>query len=161
MSGFPIRPSRNSFGPKPTDRYSVRNPVKEGGADLFDLCFWQISGMGTVSKVATAILGWDGASLTLAGSAEAWDPDAVYLPIVARSAAGTYTVEYAATYPDRDSVAQTTNLIYAMPTVNSLSDFRAVALVQANKRIIDVRVRNSAGTLADPTAGDLIIVEAY
>jgi S-adenosylmethionine hydrolase len=47
MSGFPIRPSRAAFGPKPVNRRPVRNPAQEmDGPTVGDLLMWQTSGMG-------------------------------------------------------------------------------------------------------------------
>jgi hypothetical protein len=145
------------------NRFPVRNPQHElDGPTIGDLIMWQIAGMGVVSPVTFALLTIAaGPSLTLTASGEAWDPDAGSIPTIAYVGVGTYTVQYATTYPDKDAITQTTNLLFATALLQTLSDFRATAKVQADKRTIDVRVRNAAGALADMAIGDAIAVMAW
>ncbi len=155
MSGFPTIPTRLAFGPKPQDTYKAGDPAKHGNAELFDLLFWQVAGSGGQAAGAWALLAWDGAALSLGASHEAWDPDGAFVPIVTRSGAGVYVVEYAATYPDKDGNAIATSIKAAKPFVQTTNDFRAVASVSSS-RFITVNVRNSGGSAVDAS----VLVEA-
>ena len=110
MAGFPTRPSRAAFGPKWQNRGPVRRPEQDVGAAAMNLLCWQAAGAGVAGALAWALLRWDGATLSLAASGEAWDSDGLVVPAVVRASAGVYVVTYAATYPDADAVAVATSL---------------------------------------------------
>lgn len=154
MAGFPTRHSRAAFGPTPSNKYPTRNPAKEGDAATFDLVFAMVAAASGALPLAWAILDWDGATLTLGSAFESWDQSASIVPIVARSAAGIYTLTYDATYPDKDAVSIATNLRGAIVVPQTTSDLRAVGSISSN-RIVDVRVRDSAGAAAD---SDVLVV---
>jgi len=160
MSGFPIRPGRAAFGPVPVNRYSVRDPERElDGPTVGDLMMWQIAGMGIVCPIAWVYISLDGAGVpTITSSGEAWDPNSAYLPALTDNGNGSYKLTYAATYPDKDAVARTTNLIAASAFVQSLTDFRSVAQVQANRREVEVRVFNAGGAATDPINEGVLVV---
>lgn len=156
MSGFPTRPARATFGPKPVNRFAVRDPERElDGPTIGDLMMWQLAGVGVTCPVAWAYISVDGAGVpTITSSGEAWDPDSASVPGLTDNGNGSYKVTYAATYHDKDLNDVTTNLIGAAAFVQSINDYRAVAQVQANRREVEVRVRNAAGAPTDPAAGD-------
>jgi hypothetical protein len=114
MSGFPVRPSRAAFGPKPVNRRPVKNPAQEmDGPTIADLLMWQSAGMGVVSPVAWIYVPVAAGAIVTANVAhsEAWNPDSNQTaPTPARTGAGVYTVQYATQYPDKDGALQTTNL---------------------------------------------------
>lgn len=158
MGGFPVRPDRSAFGPDAVDRFAVRDPTRELAASIGNLLFWQVAGMGIVCARAVVKIAIDGLGVpTIAASAEAWDPKGLYIPTITDGGPGSYLVSYAATYPDKDGTSQTTNLEGAAAFVQTTSDFRATAEVQANKREVEVRVRNGAGALTDPAEVLLVI----
>lgn len=126
MSGFPIRPTRAAFGPKPKNARPVKNPAQEmDGPTIGDLLFWQVSGMGAVSPVAWLLVPLATVNGAVANvvHAESWNPNndpAVVAPVVTRTAAGIHTVQYAATYADKDGIVQNTNLNFAQPIAQGL-----------------------------------------
>jgi hypothetical protein len=108
---FPIRPSRSAFGPKPKNRRPVRDPSKDLDANIADLAFWQLAGLGVVGPVAWALCTVTGTAIALTSHAEAWNPDATLAgPTPVRVSAGVYTVTYATQYPDKDGTLQTLNI---------------------------------------------------
>jgi hypothetical protein len=137
MSGFPTRPSRLAFGPTRTDDGVVTDHVKCVAAEVFNLDHWQVAGLGVVSPRAWCLMQWDGAALQLLASGEAWDPNGAYLPVLARTGAGVYTITYAATYPNELGVAVATGLVAAMAVPQEASR-TALAIPQAGGTIIDV-----------------------
>lgn len=157
MSGFPTRPSRAAFGPKPQNRGGIRNPAEQLDADTADLAFWQIAGCSGVADGAWALLTWNGVSMPAAPAAsfEAWDPNGEGTPTVGRTGTGVYTVTYAASYPDKDGIEVTTNIIAAKAFPQTASDVRATVLVTSG-RIVTVYLRNAAGAAVDAS----VLVEA-
>lgn len=124
MSGFPIRPTRDAFGPKPENRRPVRDPRKEmDGPTVADLLFWQVSGMGVLSPVAMIYVPVVAAAVDTpnVAHAEAWNPDAGETPPTpSRTSIGLYQIQYAAAYPDKDGIAQTLDLRFALALPQSL-----------------------------------------
>jgi hypothetical protein len=148
---FPLRTSRSDFGPEPRNRRPVVDPETEMGAEIGRLLFWQTSGAGLTT--AMAWLRSDGAAVPLIlGRAEAWNPrgettGANAPPVVARTAAGLYTVTYATTYPDHAGVARTLNLAWGAAFPQSSGDRSGVAFVTApNVAAVEMRL---AGALTD------------
>jgi hypothetical protein len=149
MPGFPARPTRTGFGPKPTNRKTVNNPLKEGGADLFDLVFWQLAGAGLMVPLAWVLV--DGATGGIILSDESWDAERAAVPTVTHPVAGTYAVEYASSYLDKDGVAVTTALKACSVHAQTITGHRGEGLLQVNNRICDIRIRDGAGGLDDCT----------
>ena len=164
MSGFPVRPDRLAFGPKPVNRYPVRDSAKElDGPTVGDLMMWQLAGCGLMVPRAMAIIAIDAFDVaTLKSSAEAWDPASAYLPTLAHPGFGTFTLTYAATYPDKDGVAQATNLVAAAAFVQNVSSPPMYpfshALVSPGGLIINVLVSALGGAADDPTSSDILVL---
>lgn len=133
---FPVRISRAALGGKPSNRFRVVNPLKEPGADVFDLLYWTAAGCNVVVPIATVI--FDGATAVIQASGEAWDPDGAFVPTVSRTSAGVYVVTYAATYNDHLGVAQTTALKGARATPQATVRTKSAAKVRVDNRTIDV-----------------------
>lgn len=159
--GFPIRPTRSSFGPTPVDRYPVRDPARELAADVGDLMMWQIAGLGVVAPVAWALVELAiGPTVSLIASAEAWDSAGASLPTVSRSGVGAYQVSYAATVTDKDGDSQTTNLLAATVAAQTLADIHMTCKVAANKRDIDVRCWGGGGAV-ELAVGDQFMLAVW
>jgi len=162
MSGFPIRPTRLAFGPKPENKFVVRDAARELGADIGDLIMWQTSGCGVVVPQAWALIEViGGPDWSLIASAESWDANGGLLPTVARSGVGTGTITYAATYPDKDATARTTSLWGAAIDEQVLVTTKeGRAQINANGRVVDVALFLS-GVADDWTTGDRFLVRAW
>jgi len=158
MSGFPDRPSRDGFGPTMADDGIITDPERFVGSDQFNLLFWQLAGCGLVVPRAWALLNWSGAALSLAASAEAFDPKGLYVPTPARSAVGTYSLTYASTYPDKDGTSTALSFIAGEGAVQALGNFRAVVVPNANPYVADIEVYDAdAGTKSDQS----VLVKLY
>jgi hypothetical protein len=124
MSGFPVRPSRTAFGPKPVNRYPVVNPAQQmDGPTIGDLLFWQVSGLGQTGALAWAFIAVAAGAIDVPNvvTAEAWNPNKDQTaPTITRTGLGIYRVQYAATYPDKDAVAQNTPLTFGLPIPQGL-----------------------------------------
>lgn len=124
MSGFPNRPSRTAFGPKPANRAPVVNPAQQiDGPTIGDLMMWQLAGGGVVSPLAWAFIPIAAAAIDVANvvTAEAWNPNKDQVaPTPTRTALGVYQVQYEATYPDKDGNAINTALTFGAPIPQGL-----------------------------------------
>jgi len=116
MSGFPLRVSRDTFGPTLRDLYPVENPESDISAQAFNLLFHQVGGLN-VSNVTRAVVvaEYDGVStMRVAYQAEAWNPNGEQAhPVVARTGTGVYTVTFASSYLDESGASVTTQLPWA------------------------------------------------
>mgnify|MGYP000882923434 CR=1 FL=1 len=153
MSGFPTRLTRAAFGPtKRNLSAGLISPEYYQGANEVELSHWQVSGMSLAIHRAWALVTWDGAdgatSVSLTASGEAWDPRAQYVPTVARTSAGVYTVTYAASYPDETATEVSTALLAASATPQSSSARHATCTISSS-RIVNVFVWDAAGIAAD------------
>ncbi len=137
MAGFPSRISRRSLGPTLKNRYPVRDNEREIGMDTFNAAWWQIAGMNVASDIAWALL--DASGVWVAG-AEAWDPDGTTAPTPAHPSTGTYTLTYAATYPDETGTEIPLTLYAAVPAPQTSADRKATATVAGN--VVTIYVRN-------------------
>jgi hypothetical protein len=147
-AGFPVRPSRSAFGPTPKNREPVNDPEEELDADVADLLFWQVAGLGIVGPLAW--VQFTGASATLLASGEAYDPHEVIAPpTVSRTGGGIYVVTYPATVIDRKGEERVLSLRWAKPFPQATVNVNAVAKVRADGRTVDVLVYNSAGSGTD------------
>lgn len=160
--GFPTRPTRAAFGPTPINRYQPRDPARDFGAEIGDLMFWTVSGCGVVVPQAWVVVKViAGPDWELVASGEVWDADGALLPTVARDGLGTGTIEYAATYPDKDGSNVATSLKGVSIDEQVLSNLKeARAKVNANGRVIDVALFAS-GVANDWAVGDEFLVRAW
>lgn len=113
MSGLPLRPSRQDYGPDPVNTRPVRDPSRElDGETIGKLMLHQLAGLGAVTARAwltTRIIA--GPDVELASRAEGWNPNDVQTspytpPTVVRAGPGEYTVDYQSEYPDQDGTLQ-------------------------------------------------------
>jgi hypothetical protein len=157
MSGAPLRPSRDSFGPTYRNSTAVRDPTRQAGADSYNLLCWQSAGMGLVAPRTMLIFRAQLGPLLL-GRVEAWNPKqlttgAYVNPTLTRSSVGNYIVEYPSPVPDELDVEQAIAFTYATGfCVNS--DPTALKHVQAapvsgNAKQIRVCIFSSGAALQD------------
>lgn len=161
MSGFPIRPDRLAFGPKPQNRFEVRDSAKElDGPTIGDLMMWQIAGVGVVVARAVAIIALDASGVpSLYAHAEAWNPNGTAAaPTLTDNGNGSYKLSYGTAYGDKDSTSQALALEGAAAFPQTTDDYRGAAEVQSNGYEVEVRVRNSAGTLTDLVSKNVLVV---
>lgn len=142
--GFPTRVSRQAMGPTYKNRYRVRDNEREIGEGIFNLLFWQTSGMNVVCDLAWATLQANGA---LVAAGEAWDPKALVNPTPGHPATGTYTLTYPATAADETGELVPVSFHAAIPVPQTDLDLRATAKVTGT--VVTVYVRDAAGTLTD------------
>jgi hypothetical protein len=148
------------------NRFEVRDSARElDGPTIGDLMFWQLAGCNVCVPVAWALIQVVTAapfSWTLVASAEAWDANGGSLPTAARTGVGTGTITYAATYPDKDATAITTNFYGADIAEQVLTLAKhARCQVNANKRVVDVALFNLAGAANDWANGDQFLVRVW
>lgn len=118
MSGWPLRPDRDSFGPTFRDTTAVRDPTRQQSAQQHNLGLWQIAGMGLVSPRAMLVFTASVAHPILA-RAEAWNPKRLTTgahadPTISRTGAGNYLVEYPSPVPDEEGEDAVLSFGYAL-----------------------------------------------
>lgn len=156
MSGSPLRPDRDSFGPTVEDTSPVKDARRQWAARIANLLMWQVAGAGLV--MPRIILEFNAqVSPTIVGRAEVWNPNrlstgAYAPPGIVRQATGDYLVTYATPVPDEQGSDVAVSFTYAQgfcsnadPTV--LKHVQAAVGVATNT--IRVGVFNSAGALQD------------
>lgn len=119
MTGFPVRPSRTTFGPTLVNGGRVRDPTKNVGDDAFNLLFWQIAGMGVVSPrmLLKAVVDPSGAgSVVTSAQKMAWDSNgAVPATTWTYDSLGQYTWTLSAgSYPDKDGASVALGWLFAI-----------------------------------------------
>jgi hypothetical protein len=117
-AGFPTRPSRRVFGPTMKNAGDVINAETDVGAELFNLSWWQVAGLGVAGALAFVHVSSAGA---LVSTGQAWNPngDVSLNPAVARTGAGVYTVTFETLYDDESGVEQPLTLTCATVSVRS------------------------------------------
>jgi hypothetical protein len=141
MAGLPTRPSLTSFGTKRKDRTPPRSAEHDVGAAFINLVRWTLAGLGQSSPRAWALCTVSGTSITLTAQGNAWHGSA---PTPGRSSTGVYTLTYAATYPDADSVAASTNLLGAVVSPRGGSNPLTHDWNITDGRIVTVRLFRAA-----------------
>jgi len=158
MPGFPIRPSRASFGPTREDQYPVVDPVRFVSAATFNLEHWQTAGLGAVSPLAWVAIAIDGAdAASLGASHEAWDPAGSYVPTVTKLGVGHYRITYAATYPDELGTSIATNIRWGLVQVQLDTLFHARCRA-VSAYVVEVWVYDALGVADDPTSSNILVV---
>jgi hypothetical protein len=156
VSGFPLRPDRDSFGPEVVNTAPVRDSRRQWDASIGNLIAHQCAGLGLVSpRSALAFVADVGP--TILGRVEAWNPKRLTAPPfadpgVVRQATGDYLITYSTPVPDEQGVDAAISfqwaagfIINADPTV-----FRyAQVAVDAQTNRLRVAVFNSAFGLVD------------
>lgn len=144
---FPDRVSRSAFGPTPTNRGAIVDPERQLSAEIGDLLFWQVAGVGLTADVAWCVV--DDAGAFVVG-AEAWDPRQDQAdPATVRTGPGVYQVQYDPTVPDKDGTMRTLALRAAVASPQTTSAFFAVAEVGGDGRTVAIKVFDAAGAPAD------------
>lgn len=121
MPGYPLRPSRDDFGPDPENAAPVRDARRQISAEIFRLAFHQIAGSGLLMpRVMLAFNAQVGP--TIVGRAEAWNPKGLNTgqfadPAITRTGAGNYLVEYPTPVVDEMAVDQPISFVWAMACV--------------------------------------------
>jgi hypothetical protein len=147
--GFPSRISRSALGPKLRNRHKVRDESYEIASPRFELAWWQTAGLSNVCDLAWAhVL----SNATLAASGEAWDSESLYVPSIGHPSTGTYTLTYAATYPDETETLIVPDFRAAFVTPQGSTDRHAHAAVAG--LVVTVYMRSAAGALVD---GDFVV----
>lgn len=144
MSGFPVRPSRSAFGPRPyVDRVPVKDPERQIGATWGGLVAWQVAGLGVVAGRALAVVASDG---TLTAHGEGWDPDQeLAAPTSDNPSTGLYTLEYPATAPNEDGTEVAITFVGAHITCGGATALHATWEIDPNGHALTVNVWNAAG----------------
>lgn len=103
--GFPLLPSRDTFGPELENWGEVTNPKREIGHQTFGLAWWQLAAVSQLVPIARVTVSAAGARVS---SREGWNPNGkdALRPTCSRSAQGVYVVTYQGSYPDETNVAQ-------------------------------------------------------
>lgn len=146
--GFPTRISRAALGPKRRDRGGVAGPDDISvNAWVFELEHWQLAGVNQTSAMVSALF-TAGATPTFGSSSEAWDPNAESdAPTLSRVGAGHFRLTFPTTAADENGTEVAIVLDRARAEPQTGSDYRCTATASGN--VVDVYLRNSAGTLVD------------
>jgi hypothetical protein len=126
----------------------VKNPERQLGAEVGQLMFWQLAGIGIVAPRAMAVLD-TAADVTAHGAS--WDPDReLVAPTTVKNGTGDYTITWPATAPDENGTAVAIVLVAAdaSPQTDSAKLF-ANAKIQANGRSARVKIWTDGGVATD------------
>lgn len=153
MSGFPRRANRAAFGPTYEEARPVTDPTKEVGKATFNLLFWQVAGISLVVPRAVLTGTVSGGVVTTVTQGLAWDPNGGISKIsFTYEAAGRYSFAFSQNYNDQNGNSRSLDLIGGKAAaMNTDSLFHAVVKLTSAYGG-EVRIFNSAGTLADPPA---------
>jgi len=157
MAGFPVRPSRDAFGPKLEDGPKVTNPKKQIGEKTFNLAWWQLAAVSQLIPLAWA--NFDSAGAGITSSAEGWNPnqDPSLRPTVLRTGPGVYVVTYQATYLDEEGVARPLSIVSARATPQGTTPNLVCVVSIASGRICTVRVTTANTGAATDAACELVV----
>jgi hypothetical protein len=157
MSGFPNRPTRASFGPRPVNRRVVRSAQHELGDKIGDLMLYTLGAAGVCLDIAWASWKkseqpggvWANGPVVLHGAGETWDPDGTFAPLVERTGAGLFTITYPETVLDKDGQSVALNFRAAKAYAARDSGF-ASATATWTSRIITMKTWVSDTSVGDP-----------
>ncbi len=141
---FPVRPSREAFGPRFRNEFDPISDEEDLDAATFDALCFQVAGMGGAVPLAWALVSGAGALLA---AWEAWDPNGGYAPEVARTTTGVYVVTYDATAPDADEIEIDLAFLAAEAKPQGTVNVRhGAAAIAASGHVVDVRTYLANGT---------------
>lgn len=105
MPGFPTRIVRPNLGPEYENERKVLNEKHEVDAAFANRLMHQTTGMNLLSAMASMVVSWDGADVSIVRHSEAWNVElktsSPYdVPLPTRSGQGVYLLNYNASYPD-------------------------------------------------------------
>lgn len=151
-----------SYGGPYLDAEAVENPQTEQSADLGNRVFEDTAQLTRTNvkamlKFATTLV--NGSITPHADSKTQWGSSSFYFPALTRTAAGSYTATYAATYDDAlvggpsDAVSETetVNLKWGDGTVQG-STFGKVQFTFASN-VVSIFILDAAGLLTDVGGG--------
>lgn len=156
MSGWPLRPDRDSFGPEVVNRSPVRDATREWDAAIANLIMHQCAGMGLVSPRTALVFTADVGPVVLA-RAETWNPKRQSAapfndPGLTRTGTGNYLVDYVTPIPDEAGIDQAVSFSWALPIIANADPtvFRhAQAAVDAQTNRIRVCIFDGSNALVD------------
>lgn len=156
MSGWPLRPDRDSFGPEVQNTSPVRDSRRQWDASIANLVMHQCAGMGLVVP-RTALVFSASPSPVVLGRVEAWNPHRLVAapftdPSITRTGAGNYLVTYATPVTDEGGVEQAISFQWAAPIIANADPtvFRhAQAAVDAQTNRLRVCIFDGANALVD------------
>lgn len=162
MSGFPVRPTRAAFGPKPQNRRPTRNPSREMDADVGDLLFWQTSALGLLVPVAWVLCTPDDlGDLEITQHAEAWNPNGTLPgPDLEQMGTGVYNLSFATEYADKDGQMRPTNLIWGLGAplaIASNGSSLSVTVQRLDAATMEARVQRTSGSAYEDKAFAMLI----
>ena len=150
MSGFPTRPNRAAFGPTYEEERPVQDAKREIGADIFNLSFWQLSGLGRVAPKAVLVCSVSGSAVTTEEQMLAFDPDDQLSKLTwSYGGVGDYSVAFQQQYPDEQgndvNLALIGGVAVAMGATPRLGSVDLTSAYEA-----DVYFATDAGAAVDP-----------
>lgn len=164
MSGWPLRPDRDSYGPTFQDTAPVRDPARQISAATFNLLCWQQAGMGLLMPRAMLEFVM-GVSPSIVQRAEVWNPErstvgAFADPTFTRTGAGNYLVEYPTPVPDENGddveLAFSAALAFVTNADPTVLKHAQAAVVSATPKQVRVCAFSSAAAAQDNTVCLLI-----
>lgn len=125
----------------------MKNPERQLGAEVGQLMFWQLAGLGIVGGRALVVVASDG---TLTAHGESWDPDReLVAPGIAHPGAGVYEITYPATAPDENGTQIVIALVGAIVTPIGSTARHPTYDIDANGHKITFRTFDAAGGAAN------------
>lgn len=164
MSGWPLRPDRDSFGPTFQDTAPVRDPAKQLAAQSYNLSCWQVAGMGLLVPRAKLVLRMQVGPVILQ-RAESWNParstvGAYADPTITRTGAGNYLIEYPTPVPDENGndveLSFTDAAAYVVNADPTALKHAQAAVISATPYQVRVTAFSSAGAAQDNDVAVLI-----
>ncbi len=156
MSGSPLRPDRDSFGPEVENTAPVRDSRRQLDAAIANLIMHQCAGMGLVTP-RTALVFVADTGPTIVGRVETWNPRRLVAPPyddpeIVRQATGDYLVTYPTPVPDEAGNDVAISFTWASATCSDADPtvFRHVQVaVDAQTNRLRVAVYDDALALVD------------
>lgn len=149
-SGFPLRPSRNTFGPKMVNAGDVIRTDTDVDETMINLIMWQAAGGSVAGGLAWEVVSSAGART---GGGEAWNPNAdpTLRPACAKTGTGVYTLTFETLYPDEDGQSKALQIVGALATPQTttanITAVCSVALV-SGQWVVTVKTATGASAAA-------------
>lgn len=149
-----IRSSIDSYGGQFVDLLPVENPVAEQSAAYANRLHEDVAQMTRTAckAIVRFALTTAGAPITLnAANVDVWTQwgtSATYKPTIAKTATGTYTVTFGASYNDALSVPETVSLVDAFGHVSDLTN-RGHVYATVSGAVVSVLVTDTSNAASD------------
>ena len=161
MPSFPTRITRDAFGPDRINKGGLAgDPHYSVNAGDYNTLFWQTSGLGLVGALCrlTFLTATTTGGMSLIDHAEAWDPKRIQAaPTLARTGTGIFTFTFPTQVTDVDGNTVSVVVGDASAHVQTDQNYDAKARATA-ANVIEVRVRDASGTLADLAGLRVLVV---